>query len=147
MPTRPRGISSVDAASGPYAAELRAFRPKTGIPATGRCTRRAPRWWPAACRIEVSICVRKEPCNVVRQPRSWGKEGRRKHCLMMEERNIAARQQCPASSLQICAHKIDQILSQVRCDLFLRFRSEMKTNVILKYLTHQTVDATVNRGQ
>ena len=34
-PIRPRGISSVSAASGPYAAELRASSPKTGIPARG----------------------------------------------------------------------------------------------------------------
>ena len=34
-PSRPSGISSVSAASGPYAAELRASSPKTGIPASG----------------------------------------------------------------------------------------------------------------
>ena len=35
MPAKPRGISRVRAASGPYAAELRASRPKTGMPETG----------------------------------------------------------------------------------------------------------------
>src|ERR1700734_2623202 len=34
-PISPRGISSVSAASGPYAAELSASNPKTGIPAMG----------------------------------------------------------------------------------------------------------------
>src|SRR5271163_5186165 len=35
MPSAPSGISSVSAASGPYAAELRASRPKMGMPAAG----------------------------------------------------------------------------------------------------------------
>src|SRR6516225_1030641 len=34
-PTRPSGSSSVSAASGPYAAELSASRPKIGMPAIG----------------------------------------------------------------------------------------------------------------
>ena len=34
-PSRPSGISSVSAASGPYAAELNASSPKTGMPASG----------------------------------------------------------------------------------------------------------------
>ena len=34
-PAAPSGIKSVSAASGPYAAELSASRPKIGIPATG----------------------------------------------------------------------------------------------------------------
>src|ERR1700730_16777411 len=33
MPATPRGMSRARAASGPYAAELSASRPKTGIPA------------------------------------------------------------------------------------------------------------------
>src|ERR1700733_10645312 len=35
MPRSPRGMSMVRAASGPYAAELRASNPKMGIPAEG----------------------------------------------------------------------------------------------------------------
>jgi hypothetical protein len=34
-PSRPSGMSSVSAASGPYAAELSASRPKIGMPAMG----------------------------------------------------------------------------------------------------------------
>src|SRR5665213_85560 len=35
MPATPSGMRSVSAASGPYAAELNASRPKTGIPEVG----------------------------------------------------------------------------------------------------------------
>ena len=42
IPAAPRGMRSVSAASGPYAAELRASRPKIGIPAVvPSCSARA----------------------------------------------------------------------------------------------------------
>ena len=50
-PSSPSGINSVSAASGPYAAELSASRPKIGIPAEGRYARRAPRRWLAVVQI------------------------------------------------------------------------------------------------
>ena len=48
-PAAPSGRSSVIAASGPYAAELKASRPSSGMPAT------TPTFWPSSSREESGL--------------------------------------------------------------------------------------------
>jgi hypothetical protein len=49
--------------------------------------------------------------------------------------------------LQIGTHQVDQILSQFWSDLFLGSVHQMKTNVRLKYFSHQAIDAATDGSQ
>src|ERR1700679_1690891 len=60
MPARPSGMRSVSAASGPYAAELSASRPKTGMPAIGpMCSARSS-------EVASGLPIRKLSSNMLR---------------------------------------------------------------------------------
>ena len=48
---------------------------------------------------------------------------------------------------QVRAHKINEIFSKFRSNLLLRAVDEMKTNVVFKYLRHQSIHAAADCGK
>jgi hypothetical protein len=64
-----------------------------------------------------------------------------------QDSNAERRALCRLASLQICVHEIDQILSELGRNLFLRAISQVEANVRLKHFAHQAVDPAAHRRQ
>ena len=51
------------------------------------------------------------------------------------------------SLLEVCANQVDEVFSKFRSNLLLDPVYQVKPDVILEHLAHQSVDASAHRGQ